>query len=276
MTSSTLCTQLVVTDLIVCSFPRLPFPGTRASTSKIWRRVEKDLYLHGSQQEAWLYLALVEPKELAAEDLWVTDIHVGRQPPSAIDGQQWESRHCGIWLLRQRCSGTVDQAVTDVAVLYGTDAVDPRPQWTLLLPALQLVDPPSDVPIARLSVHHGAALPIPLPDLQVRSDGTFKILQISDAHMVAGVGVCIDAIDAKGEYLPNCEADPLTARFMEAVLDIEQPDLVVLTGDQIHHDTLDSQTALFKVTAPMIRRHIPFTAVFGNHDDEGRYALSRT
>lgn len=93
--------------------------------------------------------------------------------------------------------------------------------------------------------------------------------------MGTGVGVCKDAIDAHGKYLPKSEADPLTVNFVGNILDTEQPHLVVLTGDQLHHDISDSQTALFKVVAPIIERFIPFAAVFGNHDSEGAHALSR-
>ena len=93
--------------------------------------------------------------------------------------------------------------------------------------------------------------------------------------MVTGVGVCKDAIDAYGQPLPESEADPLTIDFLGGILDVEKPDLVILTGDQLHHDISDSQSALFKVVAPLIERSIPFAAVFGNHDDEGTYALSR-
>jgi predicted phosphodiesterase len=64
-------------------------------------------------------------------------------------------------------------------------------------------------------------------------------------------------------------------RFIRQILDIEKPDLVVLTGDQVHHDVLDTKTALFKVVAPIIERSVPFAAVFGNHDSEGAHALSR-
>ena len=93
--------------------------------------------------------------------------------------------------------------------------------------------------------------------------------------MVTGVGVCKDAVDGHGQPLPESEADPLTVEFLGGVLDVEKPDLVILTGDQLHHDIPDSQSALFKVVAPMIERSIPYAAVFGNHDAEGAYALSR-
>ena len=93
--------------------------------------------------------------------------------------------------------------------------------------------------------------------------------------MVTGLGVCRDGLGADGEYLPENAADPQTVNFIGETLDVEQPDLVVFTGDQLHHDIFDSQTALFKVVAPVVQRSIPFAVVFGNHDSEGAHALSR-
>jgi hypothetical protein len=93
--------------------------------------------------------------------------------------------------------------------------------------------------------------------------------------MVTGVGSCRDAIDADVNFLPDSVADPLTVKFIEEVLDVEKPDLILLTGDEVHHDIPDTQSALFKTVAPLIERSIPFAAVSCNHDSEGAYALSR-
>jgi hypothetical protein len=163
-----------------------------------------------------------------------------------------------------------------VDVLFGVDAVNPRPRWLLAHDPIQLYST-LDIPVARLSVHHGKALRCDEepPTLQVKEDGTFKIVQISDPHMVTGTGSCKDSVDGDGHFLPESVADPLTVRFMEEVLELENPDLVLLTGDQVHHHIPDSQSALFKVVAPLVKRSIPFAAVFGNHDSEGAYALSR-
>jgi hypothetical protein len=121
-----------------------------------------------------------------------------------------------------------------------------------------------DVPVARLDVRYGKPKPKPREDnlyraLHVNEDGTFKILQISDTHMVTGVGVCRDVINADAHLLRAGEADPLTVAFIREMLDVEMPDLVVLTGNQLHHSILDSKTALLKVVAPMIERGIPWT-----------------
>lgn len=268
----------VVTDLTVCTFPSTVSPSTCKLDPRIWHRIEKELYLYTYQQSAWLYVALANEEELTAEDLLVIDIdiRVGEPPLNPSSGHSWESRPGGIWVLRSNFSGKIDKAVTEVDVLFGMDAVDPRPQWALMRSSLQL-NAQSKVPVARLSILHGRAKPRPRARaaLRVREDGKFKIVQISDTHMVTGVGVCKDAIDAHGNNLPESEADPLTVDFIGNILDVEKPDLVILTGDQLHHSIPDSQSALFKVVAPIIERSIPFAAVFGNHDSEGNHALSR-
>lgn len=271
----------VITDLTVCTFSPTASSSTCQLDPRIWHRIEKDLYLYAYQQSAWLYVAVANEEDVAAEDLVVMDVRVGEPPPNPSSGylDAWESRPGGIWVLRSKLpdNKNIDQAVTEVDVLFGEDAVDPRPQWDLIRSPLQLDDQP-EVPVARLTVLHGRAKLIPdaRAALRVREeDGKFKIVQISDTHMVTGVGVCKDAIDAHGRNLSESEADPRTVDFMGRILDVEKPDLVVLTGDQLHHDIPDSQSALFKVLAPIIERSIPFAAVFGNHDSEGIHALSR-
>ncbi|KAF5006528.1 hypothetical protein FDECE_7096 [Fusarium decemcellulare] len=267
--------QTVVTDLIVWFSHWTVSPSPRELDTKKWHRIDKELYLDQSQQRAWLYIALASRQDLASEDMLVMDISVGERPSDPGSGLSWESRHYGIWLLRGKSSDVTEQPVTKVDVLFGTDAVDPRPQWTLTRSWLQLPDQ-LKIPVVKLTVLHGAESGPDAPEaLRVRKDGTFKIVQISDTHMVTGVGECNDAIDASGSRLQDSVADPLTVNFIGKVLDEEKPDLVVFTGDQLHHDVLDSQSALFKVVAPVIERGIRFTAVFGNHDSEGRHALSR-
>ena len=266
----------VVTDLTIHIFSPTVSHSTCELDPRIWHRIEKELYLDASQQRAWLYVALANEEELVvAEDLVVENISVGEQPPNPSSGHSWESRPGRIWVLRSKFSGKIDEVVTEVDVLFGTDAVDPRPQWALMQSSLQLNVQPK-VPVARLTVLHGRAKPMPeRAALRVRKDGKFKIVQISDTHMVAGVGVCKDAIDAHGMNLPESEADPRTVKFMKEILDVEKPDLVILSGDMLHHGNKDSHTPLLKVVAPMIESSTPFAAVFGNHDDEGIHALSR-
>jgi hypothetical protein len=61
---------------------------------------------------------------------------------------------------------------------------------------------------------------------------------------------------------------------MSRVLDDERPDLAVLTGDVISGaEAPDPALAWVMAVSPMAIRHLPWAAVFGNHDDEG--ALDR-
>lgn len=271
------CVATVVTDLDLSFGSERDDLSRRALCAGGWRLIEKELYLHMADRTAWLHVAEAKENELTTDDLVITDVTIGDHYPHGSLETSWESRPGGIWLLRRNYTSESHRAVTSVDVLFGVDAVDPRPQWTLSQTPLQLGTMP-EIPVARLSVRFGAveSEPIrPQPELRAGRNGSFKIAQISDTHMVAGTGICKDAVDEHEQPLPQSEADPLTIKFLEGVLDTEKPDLVVLTGDQIHHNVPDSQSALFKVVAPIIERSIPYAAVFGNHDDEGAYALSR-
>ncbi|KAL8789422.1 MAG: hypothetical protein Q9213_001179 [Squamulea squamosa] len=278
--SLTVCSEqphTLITDLTIESRSTNNTSCTCALDPLRWHRIEKDLYLHTAKQSAWLYIAETKEKELAVDDLVVTDIRLGDLDPSAGSDNLWERRPGGIWIRRSRYTDDIHPIITGVDVLFGTDAVDPRPQWTLMGPSLQLNAEP-DIPVARLTIRRSMAKPIldgPQIRLEAKKDGKFKIVQISDTHMVTGVGVCKDATDAQGQPLPESEADPLTVNFLGEILDAEKPDLVVFTGDQLHHDIADSQSAIFKVVAPLIERSVPYAAVFGNHDAEGDHALSR-
>ena len=91
--------------------------------------------------------------------------------------------------------------------------------------------------------------------LQFREDGTFKILQLSDIQ-------------------DNLYLQPLTKNFINDLLDRTQPDLVVLTGDNIGpHKALTKwgNKRLIKNVMDIFEgRGIRVAAVFGNHDGENR------
>lgn len=91
--------------------------------------------------------------------------------------------------------------------------------------------------------------------LKFREDGTFKILQINDTQDV-GKGV-----------------DERMVKFIEAALDIEQPDLVVFVGDQLSDmypfgTKEDMIKAIDNIIAPLAERNIPFLVTLGNHDHD--------
>ncbi|KAF2770030.1 Metallo-dependent phosphatase [Teratosphaeria nubilosa] len=273
----------VITDITLsfCSSAN-PFSTCRLDPDK-WHRIEKDLYLQtGWVKSAWLHVQRKKEEELLAEDKVVVGVRVGRLDPGVGEagqaGERWESRPGGIWLLRsnKRHDSDSEKAITAVDVLFGADAVDPRPNWVLARTPL-LLNAGKDVQIARLSTRNGPAKKEEKDAVpRIRKDGKFKILQISDAHLSTGTGVCRDAIEEGNRSSTKCEADPRTLEFIGSVLDDETPDLVVLSGDQVEGPAApDTQSAIFKFADPLIERSIPYATIFGNHDDEGPKSLSR-
>ncbi len=100
--------------------------------------------------------------------------------------------------------------------------------------------------------------------LQFRGDGTFTIVQFTDVHWQEGR-----------------EKDMQSRAAMEQVLDAEQPDFVMFTGDTIyacqHSDGSscceDPYRSLREAVYAVEERKIPWALVFGNHDTE--YGITR-
>lgn len=242
--------------------------------------MEKDLFLNkGWVSSAYVHIKRKREEELAAEDKVIIDVRIGRLDPAMGEKDQgtekWESRTGGIWLKRsaKRHDSDSKKVVTAVDVLFGADAVEPRPGWELRENAL-LLDKPSDEPEARLSIRKGQPHNIEKPIPRIRKDGRFKILQVSDLHLSTGIGTCREP-EPPGHNGGRCDADTRTLEFVGKVLDQEKPDMVVLSGDQVNGETApDAQSAIFKFADLFIKRQIPYATIYGNHDDEG--SLSRS
>ena len=92
------------------------------------------------------------------------------------------------------------------------------------------------------------------PILRVRADDTFTIVQFTDTHFTNGA-----------------PEDKQTLALMAAILEAEQPDLVILTGDVIDGGRCTDPAAAWQLAvSPIVARGLPWAAVYGNHDDEGR------
>jgi hypothetical protein len=88
--------------------------------------------------------------------------------------------------------------------------------------------------------------------LRFRNDGSFTIVQFTDTHFCNGE-----------------KEDIRTVALMSQILDEEQPDLVIFTGDVIGgHSAKSPEATWCMAAAPLIARRLPWCAVFGNHDDE--------
>jgi beta-glucosidase len=87
------------------------------------------------------------------------------------------------------------------------------------------------------------------PELRFGEDNKFKIVQFTDIH-----------------YITGTEGSDSSLSLMHHVLEAEQPDLVLFTGDII--TCSPQKPAWDDVLDILIKRNIPYAVVFGNHDDE--------
>jgi 3',5'-cyclic AMP phosphodiesterase CpdA len=87
--------------------------------------------------------------------------------------------------------------------------------------------------------------------LRFDGDGRFKIVQFTDLHLKE-----------------DSEDDDKTVALMGEVLDVERPQLVVVTGDVLA-GSQQPEAMMKRCAGPMVERQIPWTVALGNHDDEG-------
>jgi len=85
--------------------------------------------------------------------------------------------------------------------------------------------------------------------LYFKKDGTFKIVQFTDTHYMHG----------------NSKSDT-TLMLISRILDIEEPDIVVYTGDIVTGKPVNE--GWDAITKSVIDRKIPFVVTLGNHDHE--------
>lgn len=93
------------------------------------------------------------------------------------------------------------------------------------------------------------------PVLKYKADGKFKIVQFTDLH-----------------YKYGKDGSKRALECINNVLESEQPDFVIITGDLIYGDK--AEDAIKEITDPIVQRNIPFGITFGNHDHQFDRTLS--
>ncbi|PKI56668.1 hypothetical protein CRG98_022918 [Punica granatum] len=102
--------------------------------------------------------------------------------------------------------------------------------------------------------------------LRFRSDGTFKILQVSDMHF--GNGAATRCRDVLPSEFGSC-SDLNTTRFVRRLIEAERPDFIAFTGDNIFGQTsVDAAESMFRAFTPAMESKLPWAAILGNHDQE--------
>lgn len=253
-----------------------------------WEVINKDLHLGDSwKYKSYLMVQKKDKKDLVKGDQTVLDIAFSDNDSSVpkrvlqllgdsgspaerlikLKLTGWEYIQDNMWA---KFGPYSDESINGLTVLYGPDSIDPRPGWTLsneFILDSKLKGTPKDLR-PRISFQRETSETFKKPSLRVHGS-KFKIMQLADLHYSTGYGKCLQHVSSPTDMEGDCQADPLSLQHIEAFLDKEDPDLVVLTGDQIYgNGAPDAETALLKVLAPLIRRKVPWAAVFGNHDDE--------
>ncbi|PWY80680.1 Metallo-dependent phosphatase [Aspergillus heteromorphus CBS 117.55] len=272
----------VITDVTVATCSSINVFSNCQPNLESWSQLDKDLYLHtGWTSSAFIRFERKKEEELLPSDKVVIDLKISRLVPEYSEdpesqGETWEQRPGGLWLKRtaKRHASDSQKAITAVDILFGADAVDPRAGWEVKDTPL-LLDGGTEGLEARISVRRGDPPKTKKPVPRINENGRFKIMQLADLHLSTGLGACRDPVPAEPASGQKCEADPRTLEFVERLLDEEQPDFVVLSGDQVNGETSkDAQSALFKSVKLLVDRKIPYAAIFGNHDDEGNLKRS--
>lgn len=106
----------------------------------------------------------------------------------------------------------------------------------------------------------------PLLPLRFSYDGTFKILQVADMHY--GNGLLTRCRDVLKSEFEQC-SDLNTTQFLRILIEVEKPDFVAFTGDNIFGTSAtDAAESLFGAFGPVLESGVPWAAVLGNHDQE--------
>lgn len=122
---------------------------------------------------------------------------------------------------------------------------------------------------ASLPADSTQVLPTEKPPLQAKTNGSsglsFKVLQIADMHYTGNPDTsCSDTPSS----MTSCTEQVMT-QFIGELLDLEKPDFVVFSGDNVQVSDRDlRRTAMDKAVSGAESRGIPFAMVLGNHDDE--------
>ncbi|KAJ7760525.1 Metallo-dependent phosphatase-like protein [Mycena metata] len=275
--------------------PLLPHDTGRASviTNKDairgkWVRVDRNLNFEGSIFSGYLRLRIFSIVRTRRQDVnLITDIKLypDSEGPPPSEAELWtkvpRSLRTGmkgaplyLWYKIGKTSNDMTaeeraDIITELDLLYGNDI--PWYGFEKLEPATMLQDRKRDVESTWLTMRRGVKTPPRAPPLHFSHDGRFKILQIADLHYSVAAGTCRDTPASL-----SCDTgsdNTTTTSLIATILAIEKPDLVVFTGDQLNGQgtSWDPKSVLAKFSRAVADQGIPWTVVFGNHDEETGY-----
>ena len=205
----------------------------------------------------------------------------------AVFGEEWVYKGSGIWCKYVLNDDDSDPPIISLEIYLGSSFIESRPSWKEVMHEFHRNNIPS-LPISitrklktKNNLHKASKRltgPLKAPEkdnnilelLQVdgnykitsphiqfsRGQRSFKILQMTDFHFK-----CTD----NSMSIIN---EIRTVNFIDRVLALENPDLVVITGDLLDsQNTIDYQTCIMKLVQPMISNKIPYAISLGVSDE---------
>lgn len=108
--------------------------------------------------------------------------------------------------------------------------------------------------------------------LNFNNDGTFKALLFSDLHYDDLDQTCSALTPLQSKY-PCSNSN--TTFYMTKVIENENPDLIILLGDNTDWSSNNTNHSVEEAVKPIIDSEIPWTTVLGNHDEQGTLTRDR-
>ncbi|TMW65631.1 hypothetical protein Poli38472_008273 [Pythium oligandrum] len=98
---------------------------------------------------------------------------------------------------------------------------------------------------------------------------TFKIVQLADLHISGDpTAECRDPPIEFQNVTVNC-TEAITTVFVNSILDMENPDFFVFSGDTVHVPDATLRSAAIETAFLVVEaRGIPYAVIMGNHDDD--------
>ncbi|GAA5949069.1 hypothetical protein JCM21900_004848 [Sporobolomyces salmonicolor] len=276
------------------------------ATRGVWERIDRDVSKKIGIYYLYIYGRRLLPGSTA--DV-ITDIRLLDHSPSVADLSSdglWvevsESLRTGVWprlpplFLHYKLTPQADvlaarkmdvngsdgalEPITELDVLYGANETNPLPGYTKL-PTMISGGPDDEKAVGTgygkgtrvgASLAYRKAIPkLPVtPILRFSPAGNFTILQVADLHFSVGPGECRDMDPVREAECKQVGADVYSLRWLEDALDEIEPNLVVLSGDQLNgqETSWDARSVILKWAPLLYERGIPWTTIFGNHDHE--------
>ena len=96
------------------------------------------------------------------------------------------------------------------------------------------------------------------------------VLQLTDTQFIDGSQIRPGRPGVSAEFHAPSKMDELCFDYLTEVITATQPDLIIMTGDNVYGEFDDNGSVLTKLINFMEGFNIPWAPIFGNHDNESK------